>query len=62
MPQRFVHLPASASLCFLQRHAQAQEALEALPAHRELVQQQQELQVRLGFECVFAFSMRRVFG
>ena len=43
-------------LFLLQRHAQAQEALEALPAHRELVQQQQELQVRLRLECVFAFS------
>lgn len=31
-----------------QRHAQAQEALDALPAHRELVQQQQELQARIS--------------
>lgn len=37
---------------FLQRHAQAQEALDALPAHRELVQQQQELQVSgLFYSC-----------
>ena len=46
------HRCRPAPLPLLQRHAQAQEALDALPAQRELVQQHQELQVsRMFYRC-----------